>query len=278
MPWCPKCKNEYVKGIKVCSDCKVELVESLESAPVETQLTDHLVSILYGPYENLEEIVDNIKKAGINSAVVKQRQEDEQYELFVDEKERDKTVKTIQLFLQAKKELSEGEVEPPRNQNDVIPKPYEEYIPAKDKAKEMKSSAIMLMIFGIAGFIVLILMITKVLPFGFGTGGVAIFCYAVMGGFFALLFGSGIVSLNSSKKMSLKSNEEDSLTKEAKEWANQTFTVENLDRVIKYNGDSNQMYFIRIDFMKRTMMQKFPKLPESFVDKFVEDKYEELYD
>lgn len=277
MPWCPKCKNEYVKGIKICSDCKVELVESLKAETVEPQLTENMVSILYGPYENLEEILDNIKKAGIESAIVKQRQEDEQYELFVDEKERDKTVKTIQLFLQAQKELSEGETENNRNIN-VMPERYEEYVSAKDKAKEMKSSAIMLMIFGIAGFIVLILMITKVLPFGFGSGGVAIFCYAVMGGFFSLLFGSGIVSLNSSKKMSMKSNEEDSLTKEAKEWANQTFTVENLERVIKYNGDSNQMYFIRIDFMKRTMMQKFPKLPESFVDKFIEDKYEELYD
>ena len=277
MPWCPKCKNEYVKGIKICSDCKVELVESLKAETVEPQLTENMVSILYGPYENLEEIVDNIKKAGIESAIVKQRQEDEQYELFVDEKERDKTVKTIQLFLQAQKELSEGETENNRNIN-VMPERYEEYVSAKDKAKEMKSSAIMLMIFGIAGFIVLILMITKVLPFGFGSGGVAIFCYGVMGGFFSLLFGSGIVSLNSSKKMSMKSNEEDSLTKEAKEWANQTFTVENLERVIKYNGDSNQMYFIRIDFMKRTMMQKFPKLPESFVDKFIEDKYEELYD
>ena len=277
MPWCPKCKNEYVKGIKICSDCKVELVESLKAETVEPQLTENMVSILYGPYENLEEIVDNIKKAGIESAIVKQRQEDEQYELFVDEKERDKTVKTIQLFLQAQKELSEGETENNRN-NNVMPERYEEYVSAKDKAKEMKSSAIMLMIFGIAGFIVLILMITKVLPFGFGSGGVAIFCYGVMGGFFSLLFGSGIVSLNSSKKMSMKSNEEDSLTKEAKEWANQTFTVENLERVIKYNGDSNQMYFIRIDFMKRTMMQKFPKLPESFVDKFIEDKYEELYD
>lgn len=277
MPWCPKCKNEYVKGIKICSDCKVELVESLKAETVEPQLTENMVSILYGPYENLEEIVDNIKKAGIESAIVKQRQEDEQYELFVDEKERDKTVKTIQLFLQAQKELSEGETENNRN-NNVMQERYEEYVSAKDKAKEMKSSAIMLMIFGIAGFIVLILMITKVLPFGFGSGGVAIFCYAVMGGFFSLLFGSGIVSLNSSKKMSMKSNEEDSLTKEAKEWANQTFTVENLERVIKYNGDSNQMYFIRIDFMKRTMMQKFPKLPESFVDKFIEDKYEELYD
>lgn len=29
MPWCPKCKNEYVDGIKVCADCGSELVDSL---------------------------------------------------------------------------------------------------------------------------------------------------------------------------------------------------------------------------------------------------------
>lgn len=30
MPWCPKCKNEYVEGITVCADCGSELVDSLE--------------------------------------------------------------------------------------------------------------------------------------------------------------------------------------------------------------------------------------------------------
>lgn len=29
MPWCPVCKNEYREGIKLCAECKVELVESL---------------------------------------------------------------------------------------------------------------------------------------------------------------------------------------------------------------------------------------------------------
>lgn len=28
--WCPKCKNEYVKGITECADCGVPLVDSLE--------------------------------------------------------------------------------------------------------------------------------------------------------------------------------------------------------------------------------------------------------
>ena len=30
MPWCPKCKNEYYEGIKVCADCGCELVDSLK--------------------------------------------------------------------------------------------------------------------------------------------------------------------------------------------------------------------------------------------------------
>lgn len=30
MPWCPKCKLEYVDGIKICPDCKSEMVDSLD--------------------------------------------------------------------------------------------------------------------------------------------------------------------------------------------------------------------------------------------------------
>lgn len=30
MPWCPVCKNEYREGIRLCAECKVELVDQLE--------------------------------------------------------------------------------------------------------------------------------------------------------------------------------------------------------------------------------------------------------
>lgn len=30
MAWCPKCRNEYVKGITICKDCSETLVDSLE--------------------------------------------------------------------------------------------------------------------------------------------------------------------------------------------------------------------------------------------------------
>ena len=35
MPWCPKCKYEYVEGIKVCADCGCELVDSLNNVKEE---------------------------------------------------------------------------------------------------------------------------------------------------------------------------------------------------------------------------------------------------
>ncbi len=36
MAWCPKCKNEYRKGITHCPDCNMDLVEELELLPEQT--------------------------------------------------------------------------------------------------------------------------------------------------------------------------------------------------------------------------------------------------
>lgn len=32
MPWCPKCRNEYIAGVQKCVDCGCNLVDSLEQA------------------------------------------------------------------------------------------------------------------------------------------------------------------------------------------------------------------------------------------------------
>lgn len=31
MPWCPKCKTEYILGIQHCADCHIPLVDALET-------------------------------------------------------------------------------------------------------------------------------------------------------------------------------------------------------------------------------------------------------
>ena len=40
MPWCPICKNEYREGIKLCAECKVELVDYLEETTEQSAEID----------------------------------------------------------------------------------------------------------------------------------------------------------------------------------------------------------------------------------------------
>lgn len=39
MPICPKCKNEYREGFKVCAECKCELVDSIEEIFEENEIS-----------------------------------------------------------------------------------------------------------------------------------------------------------------------------------------------------------------------------------------------
>lgn len=55
--WCPKCKNEYREGIKVCADCGCELVEKLnEAAEYAEENEDFAAGEAENmPYDELEE-------------------------------------------------------------------------------------------------------------------------------------------------------------------------------------------------------------------------------
>lgn len=45
MPWCPVCKNEYREGIKLCAECKVELVDQLEDENAELEEQEKIARV-----------------------------------------------------------------------------------------------------------------------------------------------------------------------------------------------------------------------------------------
>lgn len=54
MPWCPKCKNEYREGILTCSECGIELVESLDNE--KEQENEDIVAASKEDIEDTEDV------------------------------------------------------------------------------------------------------------------------------------------------------------------------------------------------------------------------------
>lgn len=68
MAWCPICKCEYKDGIKVCADCKVDLVDSIETVTETEEKNLTIVEINEDIESAEEEVTSNvsiIKKAGV---------------------------------------------------------------------------------------------------------------------------------------------------------------------------------------------------------------------
>lgn len=75
MPWCPKCKNEYVDGVKTCVDCGCDLVGSLEEMEKE--------GLIFGTQEEMEELLSFLSCNGIKSGELRFDETEDLYELFV---------------------------------------------------------------------------------------------------------------------------------------------------------------------------------------------------
>jgi hypothetical protein len=72
MPVCPKCKYEYVEGIKVCPDCDLPLKAHLhEEPPEEPEYTDEALITLVNTSDQLEaEIMKGVlDSAGIPAMI-----------------------------------------------------------------------------------------------------------------------------------------------------------------------------------------------------------------
>jgi len=68
MPFCPKCRCEYVEGAQSCNDCGVELVTELlpEEQPEEAQYYEHWEKVINVSTEyEAEMIIEMLEKAEI---------------------------------------------------------------------------------------------------------------------------------------------------------------------------------------------------------------------
>ena len=164
------------------------------------------------------------------------------------------------------------------------------------KAEDNKSSAYLLLIFGVVGMIIMILGIVGVLPIQL-SGTTKYMTYGVMSALFLLFIVMGMVSMKSYRIFAKKAESENSLRSTMEKWCLSHFEAEKLDEELfeQENGCASEeapasvheewenmpeeeMYFKRVSLMKEKIQKQFLNLDEGFLEHFVDELYGDIFE
>lgn len=164
------------------------------------------------------------------------------------------------------------------------------------KAEDNKSSAYLLLIFGVVGMIIMILGIVGVLPIQL-SGTTKYMTYGVMSALFLLFIVMGMVSMKSYRIFAKKAESENSLRSTMEKWCLSYFEAEKLDEELfeQENGcvseeapvsvreewenmPEEEMYFKRVSLMKEKIQKQFLNLDEGFLEHFVDELYGDIFE
>ncbi|MCM1038517.1 MAG: hypothetical protein NC434_04275 [Ruminococcus sp.] len=153
------------------------------------------------------------------------------------------------------------------------------YQNSAQKAAENRSSAYMLLLIGVIGFILSLLVLLDVIPLYRNAITTKYFICGVMGALFLLFIIFGIVSMKNFKILSVKAESEDLILTQITKWCDENLSAAYIDEGLFGEEEiaEEQKYFRRADKMKQLIKEKYMNLEEEFLDHFVDDYYQNLF-
>lgn len=240
MPWCPKCKTEYIEGIDKCADCRTPLVASLKNGsspekPGGTQaLQEEEPDHLYDSREASDETFSS-------------EENPENIPLTGDELCRQLSRHTVTYV-----------------------KPDEQY-------KDTRSSGYMLTLIGAAGIVVIALIAVGIIPLSLDPVMQYVF-YAVLGILFAVFLIMGINALKRAGEYKTQIAKESALEERLLSWLLEDCQKERLDACQKGEATVEESYFACQELMKQMILEKEPDIKEDYMNYFIEKAYSQMYE
>ena len=266
MPFCPKCKAEYREGFTMCADCKVPLVESLETKhPVK--IDDKPDSSIFMSFDDYARLTDEDEFGAVETEIKDADPED--------------LLQDASFAAQADRKPSPEEIEKIRAElirRQMAEKQEAEYVSKKDKAGEYLSTGIMLVVMGALGCIFIALLLAGVIPFLKVHGLVSIIIDVIMFLFFGMFIFFGIHSLTRYKDYKVKAVEENTENAEFEEWFKKTVTMSFIDLDLEITDDEQTNFFKRNAKIKYLISQNFPSVSESLADLMIDKYYGDIFE
>lgn len=290
MPWCPKCRNEYVEGITTCAECGIDLVDELpeemdENMPVKLcHVTDEVVGGKFVLYLNMQ----GVQTAGLMPVT----EGDETYEdgfylvvagfeqeaaeaLFEGfdrlEEMTEEYLTTLAPDLEEKlEELKEEEA----NQmlSELRTETSTVYVKKKDKYSDLKFSGISFIVFGILGFGLLALNFLEYINM-FNK-----FSTLIMTIVFLVFLVVGISSLLRAKKMRGIVSQEERISDDVLDWIEENISDEYIGTLVDPEQSEESNYFSAHSAMCKLVADQFPLFNRDYIDQLIDDRYNEYCD
>lgn len=277
MPWCPKCRNEYKSGYTICADCGRELVE---------ELGEEMTVAYFGTEEEIDNIVEFLKANSIEGVESRFNEEDNQYELWIVEKDSDSVKLALRTYfkkilpgLVKGEDFDESLNECPDDVEKGSELPVEEnvYVKPADRAVEYKSGAATLLLVGIVGAVALVLADLGIINFPmYGAGKILI--NIVLGGMFLAFIVLGIISASSYKKLKVKAFDDEKAEEDIISWFEENVKKEDITALDSADESEEALYFNRIAYIKMQISDNFPEKDSSFVDYIAEKLYAKTFE
>lgn len=245
MPWCPKCRNEYIDGITKCADCGSELVEELPQEDEMPQLT--------------EEQILRAKK-------------------LMKEQERKARAERAEAGLETETEADAETDSEAEEEEDLLrsSKSRGVYKDNAQKAAEFKDSGYTLLGVGTVGFVLIVLMALGVLPFHFA--GMTFITYGVLGAMFLIFIIVGFHSMKSAKAYKKEALSESNLKEEIMNWCRSNLNAEVIDAELsEEDGTEEEKYFKRTEYIRNEIGQKFINIEDGFLEQLIDEFYPEIF-
>lgn len=157
------------------------------------------------------------------------------------------------------------------------------YQSSASKAEDNRSSAYTLLAVGGIGFIVVVLIFCNVIPLYRNAGISKYLVCGVMGAMFILFIVFGVVSMRDSKLLLNKAKSETSLRSEITKWCQGNLERAAIDALLQSEEQTEELteeelYYRRTEKMRAAIEDKFMNLDEAFLDDFVDEYYQEIYE
>jgi len=102
MAWCPTCRNEFYNNVKVCPECGVTLVDSLDEI-------QNLLPLVEGTKDEMEQVLGFLQYNKIDTAMLNYQETENDYLISCSQAELDKAAMMTKIFFQQEDEKRAAE-------------------------------------------------------------------------------------------------------------------------------------------------------------------------